>query len=267
MLTSGPRGIFPNEVYEQIIRYVEPAVRMSCFSISRAFRDFASEIFPLDDNLFVVSVTGSPELRCVSRTTAVRTCHRDWNCMVEADPNFVQHLGEFRLSASSEDKDIVQWHPTFGHDDNTASFMSQYSLSVPDYELAPLAVQLEPAEDESTGDLPSLSSSDVDEEYDSVYMRVRMQRGKVSASEMEHGFTIFEKYLPSQSVIASAGDIMCLYGAAFFLPLEIFGSGSKTLLHHWRSRSQDNIDVVPTNVCMYVGARGMYPELAYGLVW
>jgi len=156
--------------------------------------------------------------------------------------------------------------------------MAQYCLSVSHYELAPLVVQHELAEEAPTADMPFLPSSEIDEAYDRASARVRLQmRGETSNAQVEHDFTIFEKYLPSQSVIASAGDIMCLYSTTFFAPLMIFGNNPGFVSHHWRSRAQESIDAVPANVCMQIGARDWFPrlirardwdpELEYGLVW
>jgi len=148
--------------------------------------------------------------------------------------------------------------------------MSQYCLVVEKSEcdLAPVSSEIELGEERKSVDPAFLPSSAAGDEYDRVFNRMfaKEHQGEF-ADPPEHDYAILERHLPSQDVIASSGDVMCLYCATFFLPLKIFGCMLGMRMDHWRSKSTDEIGSVPANACSFIGTRGIYPKLEYGLTW
>jgi hypothetical protein len=242
---AGPRGVFPNEVYRDIIGHVDPDTRLASLAVSRAFRDFASEKFAVDENISLEFLPGDLEPRCIH--------------IMAGD------LGPFHLSNPAKNSTRVQWHPVVGHLDGTSSFIPQLSLAfaVVIYNGAQSLNQEYTREKEEAPRLAYVSSADADREYERVFYGSR-RRIDGSAPPI-HNYAIFERCLPSQDTIASSGDVMCLYSAVFFFPLSVFGCTPELRRDHWRFKDRESIGVVPSNVCMYLGTR--MSKLGYGLAW
>ena len=49
--TAGRHGVFPNEIYKNILGHVNQSTRNACTHVSRAFYDFATDIFETADGL------------------------------------------------------------------------------------------------------------------------------------------------------------------------------------------------------------------------
>ncbi|KAF2034333.1 hypothetical protein EK21DRAFT_85380 [Setomelanomma holmii] len=196
----GHQGIFPNEIYENIITYVEPVTRLACLTVSPAF-----------------------------------------------------------------------WLPIVGRADNTASFVPEYGLAFAEFPCDDSSTKPDshgPNEEVSRTETKHLTSAEVDSEYDRVFNRGYIDRPEGdSPASPKHDYTICERLLPSQDIVASSGDVMGLYSAVFFFPLKIFGCLSGMRKDHWRSKARDDIPIVSADTCTYLGVRGLYPSLEYGLAW
>ncbi|KAF2877221.1 hypothetical protein BDV95DRAFT_589833 [Massariosphaeria phaeospora] len=117
--SSGAHGVFPNEIYRSIIEYVNPETRSACASVSRAFRDYATNVFCLAPSLTLRSYGAHAEPRCSLRSA--------------------DDIGPFQLQKPAESPPnryrirtepvFNEWYPVLGHDDGTASFMPDVVLA------------------------------------------------------------------------------------------------------------------------------------------
>ncbi|KAF1960912.1 hypothetical protein CC80DRAFT_489144 [Byssothecium circinans] len=113
-------GVFPNEIYKDIISHVDPITRITCANVSRAFRDFASDVFEFDRGLRLEYRAGTL-------------------------PKFVQFgntdIGELKLKCSdpelygrreSSKESTPTWIPVIGFDDGTAFFEPDITMTFSD---------------------------------------------------------------------------------------------------------------------------------------
>ncbi|KAI0490091.1 hypothetical protein F4859DRAFT_179230 [Xylaria cf. heliscus] len=114
-------GVFPNEVYQRILRYVDRETNIAWRQVSRVFRDFASETFIMDNGLKLVHCPGK-EPECFHDTVG-----------------FVGHfepaLYEYGRIRSRELRSSLygcaQWIPVFGTPDGSASMEASIALAFP----------------------------------------------------------------------------------------------------------------------------------------
>ncbi|KAI0404675.1 hypothetical protein F4802DRAFT_597854 [Xylaria palmicola] len=124
-------GVFPNEVYQRILRYVNSETSIACLQVSRFFREFASETYIMDDGLKVVFCPGK-EPECIHKTLG--------------------RVGSFKIVPCGEwwtfgltREECPIWVPVFGMPDGSASienivlgFSSLLpKISVPSFGLLP----------------------------------------------------------------------------------------------------------------------------------
>ncbi|KAI0913057.1 hypothetical protein F4823DRAFT_103394 [Ustulina deusta] len=112
-------GVFPNEVYQRILSYVDLDTNIACLNVSRSFREFASETFLMDNGLkFVYRHGKEPE------------CFHDTIGFVGSfNPTTYQRFLS-RNRANFPEK-WIQWIPAFGTPDGTASMESSIVLAFP----------------------------------------------------------------------------------------------------------------------------------------
>jgi hypothetical protein len=111
--SSSRHGIFPNEIYANIIGYVDRKTRYSCLDVSRSFREYASEVYDMDDN---VQVIGRPKRE------------------PELYHPAVGYLGPFKsaISRSTNASDhVLQLVPIIGRNDGSAYFVPGILYSFP----------------------------------------------------------------------------------------------------------------------------------------
>ncbi|KAH7402869.1 hypothetical protein BKA66DRAFT_436257 [Pyrenochaeta sp. MPI-SDFR-AT-0127] len=251
-------GIFPNEVYENIIAYVDPATRLACLTVSIAFRDFASTVFCMSNELKLISQPESVEPLCYHAVAG--------------------NLGPFQLIKPSEAQDTLHWIPTIGHCDGTASFVPDQALTLAFLKYNVLPAVTGTTVDEDMSHMPRyLGSIEVSSEYTRVYMESFRNTyfGQNTTTADVHspclGYDVFQRLLPSQQILVSSGDVMGLHCAAFFHPMGIFGCGPGSNRHnYWHTKPMKQIGITPRNTCMYLGGRRTAKEvemLAYGLAW
>lgn len=153
--------MFPNEMYRDIITYVDPITRSTCLTVSRTFREYASEIWPIDEKLDLVYKPGETEPRCTHHT--------------------LEDVGPFRLSEppglqpsviwqQPTGSNMVHWHPVTGHQDGTASFQPDRALmfsaitnEVPKFEAEDIGGEPE-CQDETT----FVSTENIEKKYGEV---------------------------------------------------------------------------------------------------
>jgi hypothetical protein len=234
-----------------IIRHVDPATRIACLAVSRVFRDFASEIYCMSDDLSLVTQAAPLQPECYHRQ--------------------VGNLGPFEYSKSLVFTKELHWHPVIGLRNGSSSSPSNWSLHWPSVPFDPLQNDAAgvTSDTEALSQPQFLSSEIVDDEYEKAfYGRYELQG---HSSETKYNYSVMERLLPTQDIVATSGDVMGFDYTVFFCPALLFGSVPNLLRHHWRSKPLEQIGAIPSNTCIYVGARSC-PEngisaLSYGLAW
>jgi hypothetical protein len=250
---SAVRGAFPNEIYTEILRYVDPATRLACRNVSRAFRDFASEVFCMSDDLNLITQTAPLQPAFYHRKHG--------------------YLGSFEYSGLPPSKETLRWHPVIGLCNGTSSFLPFCSLqwgSIPYDVQQGLATGVD-SDTEALSQPKFLRSEIVDSEHTHVFYVKRTRQRQDSSSHLKYNYSVIERLLPTQDIVATSRDVMGLYCTVFFCPASLFGSVTNSSNHHWRrSKSLEQIGVALSNTCIYIGARDC-PEsgfkLPYGLAW
>jgi hypothetical protein len=182
------------------------------------------------------------------------------------------YLGPFKYSNSSPSKGIVQWHPVIGLCNGTSSFLPFCSLqwgSIP-YDVQQSTTTSAPSDTATSSQPQFLSSEIVDAEHKEVlWNRIYNQN---NSPHSKYKYSVIERLLPTQDIVASSRDVMGLYCTVFFCPTLLFGNVTNSSNQHWRrSKPLEQIGVIPSKTCIYVGARD-HPEtcflqLSYGLAW
>jgi hypothetical protein len=219
-----------------IIRHVDPATRIACLTVSRVFRDFASEVYCMSDDLSLITQAAPLQPVCYHRKVG-----------------------------------NLHWHPVIGLRNGSSKFLSNWSLHWPSVPFEPLQNDAASMTNytEALSQAQFLSSEIVDDEYKKAfYGRYELQG---HCSQTRYNYSVMERLLPTQDIVATSGDVMGLYYTVFFCPALLFGSVPNFLKHHWRSKPREQIGAIPLNTRIYVGARSC-PEngifmLSYRLVW
>lgn len=174
-------------------------------------------------------------------------------------------LGLVDIGKTRKSQKGVRWYPVIGLANDTASF----SLDRP--WIDGLAVHNLEIEDKSgTYETPQEGRRfTVDSE---VARRKYMAAARNSEPIDEPNWTIFETSLPHQQVIATARDVLDIYGLVFFDGPGIMGCNRNKVFPYHGSRNWQEISLVPENVFYHVGARSITEEnagsyLQYAVAW
>ncbi|OTA90719.1 hypothetical protein M434DRAFT_397809 [Hypoxylon sp. CO27-5] len=199
--TARSRGVFPNEIYKHIIEYLDRQTNKSCLEVSRAFRDFASDTFFMDNELTLVSRPGS-----------------DPECFHPAagflGPFYPVPFGSV---SRSDDKDLwykecksLQWILVIGTSNGSASMESEIVVWFPSRLKGTSSAQ-RILHDELVRGNPFVNP-----------LSIRHELGEMRISSASHiDYNMFERFLPTQATIAASSDVAALYSMAVYVKLGI----------------------------------------------
>ncbi|KAI1275927.1 hypothetical protein F5Y07DRAFT_162130 [Xylaria sp. FL0933] len=129
-------GVFPNEVYQRILGYVDGETNIACLNVSRVFREFASETWVVDKGLRLVYCPGKePQCRLdetgpVGPFSIMGNGNPDnpGNWGFELKPRALRHQ-QASSPSSSHPPTSSRWLPVFGRPDGSASWEPAFLLS------------------------------------------------------------------------------------------------------------------------------------------
>ncbi|KAI0809631.1 hypothetical protein GGR55DRAFT_158454 [Xylaria sp. FL0064] len=121
-------GVFPNEVYQRILGYVDGDTNIACLNVSRVFREFASETWVVDKGLRLVYCPGKEHQYRLDETGRSGT----FSISRSGNPNNWGHRIRQQASSSSSSSHFSNcsgWLPVFGRPDGSASLETEFVLS------------------------------------------------------------------------------------------------------------------------------------------
>ncbi|KAI1415131.1 hypothetical protein F5Y13DRAFT_178533 [Hypoxylon sp. FL1857] len=196
-------GIFPNEIYKDIIKYLDKHTNRSCLNVSRAFRHFASDTFFMDNELTLVSRPGG-EPECF---------HPAVGFLGPFKPVSYSSIW-YNIPETSPQGLALQWIPIVGAPDGSASMEPAIILWFPS-RLKGSSTAQKMITDQLVQGCPFVEPTALGE---ALYE---------SSSSNSHGidYSLFERFLPTQDTIATSKDVAALYSTAFYLKLGIVEPG------------------------------------------
>lgn len=210
--TGGNHGRLPNEIYRRIVDYVDETTQRACLLVSRAFRDYASDVLYLSDGLKGVAVPNAdPEWYhpSVGALGPFNPKPHKWR-----NPN-PWGWGRRQISVP------IQWFPVIGHADGTASYTPEISLwfdslSDPDGEIS---------RDDPDGNL-GVYDDNFHDRLDKLFRQHRDTEGTPDHvnPDKEAWWYVFEVSNPKEH---TTEQLACLYSAALFHHLRIIGCTNK----------------------------------------
>ncbi|KAH7119942.1 hypothetical protein B0J11DRAFT_72602 [Dendryphion nanum] len=205
-LTSQSRGVFPNEIYRNIIAQIDPSTRKACYHVSRAFRDFASNEFSMTKGLSLV-------LNSEDKPVLFHASHGS--------------LGRFELSARSQPSneqgvpENYEWYPVLGFCDDTASYLPTVQVKL-DASIPRTMNQDLETEEILHFDPPSIDLPKLLRDLDNQRYSILMNGVEIEHERFNECFAAFESHITTQNTIVGPCDILGVYTYAFFRPLKIF---------------------------------------------
>ncbi|OTA52026.1 hypothetical protein K449DRAFT_470717 [Hypoxylon sp. EC38] len=240
-LTALSCGVFPNEIYKHIIEYLDNQTNKSCLEVSRAFRDFASDTFFMDEELTLVSRPGG-----------------DPECFhPEAGFLGLFHPVPYENVRNSVNKDrrtihddqALQWLPVIGASDGSASMEPEIVVCFPSRLKGSSAQRI--IHDQLVRGNPFVNPNVIEDEL------IRQAASSVSHID----YDLFQRFLPTQATIAASSDVAALYSMAFYARLGIISDG--TLRRNWTS-PKEHIARLPINTFMQIIERGL---ITFAITW
>jgi hypothetical protein len=140
----------------------------------------------------------------------------------------------------------------------------------------------ETVNDEALEQPHHLSSELVNSEYNKAVRQRRNRKEYIDAgggqapqasSYSGYNYPIMERLLPTQDMIVTSENVMGVYCAVFFSPAVLFGRVRSARTRRWRYKPVQQIGMIPSNTCTFVGnrylqnGRAQLEKLAYGLAW
>ncbi|KAF2110453.1 hypothetical protein BDV96DRAFT_584025 [Lophiotrema nucula] len=245
-------GVFPNELYRIIVGYLDEATKTNCLTVSRAFRDFASDAFYMSDDVEVSVAQGRYKLEYFHKATGV------------------EDLPSFSEVKEGHDEPNSLWFPVIGNADGTAQFLPSTWISLPT-----MSEHLEDATatENDLYDAPKrverLDSHELDRMFkDRQRAGYRSETAGPFAGTFD--YSAFEKLFPSQEIIACSSDVIGLYALVYFLDLNIFGCQNGGIVQTvYRAKPMSYIPKVPLNTWMQIGGRTnkSYKTVPYAMLW
>ncbi|KAJ8127722.1 hypothetical protein O1611_g5914 [Lasiodiplodia mahajangana] len=129
-------GVFPNEIYQKILGYVDRETNIACRKVSRHFRECASEVFFMNDN----------GLKLVYRPGKEPDCfHDSFGLMGPPNLVYLVEIDQLRHRGETIQEGCLKFIPAFGKSDGSASMESTIILVFPELkwadELHPFVVE------------------------------------------------------------------------------------------------------------------------------
>ncbi|KAF2868452.1 hypothetical protein BDV95DRAFT_670510 [Massariosphaeria phaeospora] len=198
--SASRHGIFPNEIYEAIISHVDRETRHSCLTVSRAFREYASHVYDMDNGLKLLYRLGQSPI-CYHPTVG---------SLGPFTPTIggVSQGGYKSFPRRPAVKDILQWVPVIGPADGSACVELDIILW---YSSLP-------------HERPVMQTNRraLDECY----------RGMAKSKPTDpFPYSVFEKLLPSPRMEATPQDVAGVY-ATVFSDAAAFSTAALSSIHH-----------------------------------